>query len=79
MSFTATSAPHPDDTIVAVSSASGAAPRAIVRVGGPNARAVVAAVFVAEEPNPPAPFPKREGGAREQPLVLSPSPKGRGA
>jgi tRNA modification GTPase len=45
VSFTATSAPHPDDTIVAVSSAPGPAPRAIVRVGGPNARAVVAKVF----------------------------------
>ena len=77
MSFTATAAPHPDDTIVAVSSAGGPAPRAIVRVGGPNARAVVAKVFEAEEPNPPAPFPKKEGGAG-LPACLSPSPRGGG-
>ena len=63
MSFESISAPHPDDTIVAVSSATGPAPRAIVRVSGPDARAMVDRVFRAEEPNPPAPFPKREGGA----------------
>src|SRR5581483_8564604 len=43
----ATAAPHPDDTIVAVSSAPGAGPRAIVRVSGPRTRAVVDAVFQA--------------------------------
>lgn len=37
--------PHPDDTIAAVSSAPGPGLRAIVRVTGPNTRAVVAAVF----------------------------------
>lgn len=51
-------APHPDDTIVAVSSASGPAVRAIVRVSGPHTRAVVNAVFQASEGNrgltPPA-------------------------
>ncbi len=52
MSFTGASAPHPDDTIVAVSSAPGPAPRAIVRVGGPNARAVVARVFRGDDPVP---------------------------
>ncbi len=52
MSFTSASAPHPDDTIVAVSSAPGPAPRAIVRVGGPNTRAVVGAVFTEDAPTP---------------------------
>ena len=63
MSFEQSAAPHPDETIVAVSSAPGPGLRAVVRVSGPRAREVVGAVF-AEEPNPPAPFPKREGGAR---------------
>lgn len=45
MSFTSVSAPHPDDTIVAVSSAAGPAARAIVRLSGLRARDVVAAVF----------------------------------
>ena len=45
MSFEKTAAPHPDDTIVAVSSGCGPAPRAIVRVGGPRARTAVEAVF----------------------------------
>ncbi|MCI0704730.1 MAG: hypothetical protein L0241_27045, partial [Planctomycetia bacterium] len=63
MSFAvAATAPHPDDTIVAVSSASGSAPRAIVRVSGPKTKAVVESVFVVGEPNPPTPFPRREGG-----------------
>lgn len=74
MTLTATtSAPHPDDTIVAVSSASGPAPRAIIRVGGPNARAVVAKVFVpSEEADPPL---KREG----QKTLAPPSFSGKGA
>ena len=38
---------HPDDTIVALSSAAGPGARAIVRLSGPNARAVVGAVFSA--------------------------------
>lgn len=37
--------PHPEDTIVALSSAPGPGARAIVRVGGPNAVAVVNALF----------------------------------
>src|SRR6266699_2467076 len=45
MSFESTSAPHPDDTIVAVSSALGPAPRAIVRVSGPRTREVIDALF----------------------------------
>ena len=45
MPLTATAAPHPDDTIAAVSSAPGPAPRAIVRVSGPGTRAVVESVF----------------------------------
>ncbi|QJW96487.1 tRNA modification GTPase [Frigoriglobus tundricola] len=88
MSFTATSAPHPDDTIVAVSSATGAAARAIVRVGGPNARGVVAAVFVAEEPTPSPSLKGGEqdlwssdtsGGSREASRAVTPLPSGRGA
>ncbi|HUR53969.1 MAG TPA: tRNA modification GTPase [Gemmataceae bacterium] len=47
MTLTASTAPHPDETIVAVSSAAGPAARAIVRVSGPRARAVVASVFAA--------------------------------
>lgn len=46
MALTATpAAPHPDDTIAAVSSAPGPGQRAIVRVSGPNARDVVGKVF----------------------------------
>jgi tRNA modification GTPase len=41
MPLEATSAPHPDDTIVAVSSAAGAAERAIVRVSGTKTRAII--------------------------------------
>jgi tRNA modification GTPase len=37
--------PHPEDTIVALSSASGPGARAIVRVGGPKALAVVESLF----------------------------------
>ncbi len=48
MSFEKIAAPHLEDTIVAVSSAAGAAPRAIVRIGGPNAKEIVAAVFEGE-------------------------------
>ncbi len=39
--------PHPEDTIVALSSAAGPGARAVVRLSGPNARAVVDAVFLA--------------------------------
>lgn len=46
MSFEKVAAPHVEDTIVAVSSAPGPGARAIVRVSGPRAREVVAAVFV---------------------------------
>ena len=38
--------PHPDDTIVALSSAPGPGRRAIVRVTGPKTREVVAKVFL---------------------------------
>ena len=48
MSFEKTAAPHPDDTIAAVSSAPGPGERAIVRVSGPKARQVVDAVFAAD-------------------------------
>ncbi|HVK16196.1 MAG TPA: tRNA modification GTPase [Fimbriiglobus sp.] len=40
--------PHPDDTIVALSSAPGPGPRAIVRVTGPKTREVVAKAFVGQ-------------------------------
>ncbi len=64
MSLTATtSAPHPDDTIVALSSAPGPAPRAIVRVSGPKARAVVGAVFAGEGLSSPSPLAGEGGGA----------------
>jgi tRNA modification GTPase len=45
--------PHPDDTIVALSSAPGPGPRAIVRVTGPKAREVVGRVFVADRGGEP--------------------------
>jgi tRNA modification GTPase len=44
--MTATTMTHPDDTIVALSSAAGPGARAIVRLSGPTARAVVDALFV---------------------------------
>jgi tRNA modification GTPase len=50
MAFEKTPLPHPDDTIVAVSSALGPAERAIVRLSGPNTRVVVEAVFRSSEP-----------------------------
>lgn len=62
MSLVATAPPHPDDTIVAVSSANGPAPRAIVRVSGPGTRTVVSGVFTGE-PLPPFP-PGGEIGER---------------
>ena len=40
--------PHPDDTIVALSSAAGPGLRAIVRITGPQTRAVVATMFESE-------------------------------
>ena len=67
MSFEKTALPHPDDTIVAVSSAPGPGARAIVRVSGPEARGVVERVFVAKRPKPPTPFPNREGGFQTPP------------
>jgi len=42
--------PHPQDTIVALSSPIGPGGRAIVRVTGPNAKAVIEAVFTSDEP-----------------------------
>jgi tRNA modification GTPase len=50
MSFEKSALPHPDDTIVAVSSAPGPGARAIVRVGGPGARAVIDHVFRSKAP-----------------------------
>jgi tRNA modification GTPase len=50
MSFAGTTAPHPDETIVAVSSAPGPGERAVVRVGGPDARAVVGKLFTPDAP-----------------------------
>jgi tRNA modification GTPase len=50
MSLAANAAPHPDDTIVAVSSAVGPAARAIVRISGPRTRAVVDTLFSASDP-----------------------------
>nr|WP_246523588.1 tRNA modification GTPase [Gemmata palustris] len=88
MSLTATTAPHPEDTIVAVSSANGFAARAIVRVSGPNTRTVIEAVFAAGEPTPPSPLPEGKGELAREPAVLettfadnsfSPFPSGRGA
>jgi tRNA modification GTPase len=50
MALTASeSAIHPDDTIVAVSSAQGRGKRAIVRVSGPGTVAAIAAVFTAHD------------------------------
>ena len=62
--LTRSDTPHPDDTIVAVSSASGSGLRAIVRVSGPKTREVVKAVFAAdgEESHLLTPFPGKEGG-----------------
>jgi tRNA modification GTPase len=45
-----TTAPHPDDTIVAVSSAPGPGARAIVRVSGSRTREVVGSVFTEAHP-----------------------------
>lgn len=74
MSLAATAAPHPDDTIVALSSAPGAGARAIVRVSGPGTRAVVAQVFAGESLPP---VPSLKGGA-EGNLPPNPLPEGRG-
>lgn len=54
MTLTGSAAPHPDDTIAAVSSAPGPGERAIVRVSGPKARAVVGTVFTASRVGEPA-------------------------
>jgi len=45
--------PHPDDTIVALSSAAGPGARAVVRVSGPCATSIAAAVFTAAQPTVP--------------------------
>jgi tRNA modification GTPase len=50
MSLITGSMPHPDDTIIAVSSAPGSGVRAIVRVGGTRARDVIDRVFQHNEP-----------------------------
>lgn len=53
--------PHPDDTIVALSSAPGPGVRAIVRVSGPETATVVGKVFRAGDLTP-SPFIEREQG-----------------
>jgi len=45
MSFEKSALPHPDDTIVAVSSAPGSGARAIVRISGPRTLAVIDQLF----------------------------------
>lgn len=52
MSFETAAAPHVEETIVAVSSAPGPGPRAIVRLSGPRARAAAGAVFAGDAPRP---------------------------
>lgn len=74
MAFEKTAVPHLEDTIVAVSTAAGGSRRAVVRVGGPAARAVVAAVFTpqaAERPRHLTPGVVRLSGiAAPLPAVL---------
>lgn len=80
---------HPDDTIVALSSASGAASRAIVRLSGPQAWSVAARVFRASRgigPTPgagtadaattalPAPRAVRISGSLHLPPLTAPLP-----
>ena len=55
MSLVSAAAPHPEETIVALSSAPGPGQRAIVRISGPQARHIVDAVFSPAEPPLPAP------------------------
>ncbi|MCE9561229.1 MAG: 50S ribosome-binding GTPase [Planctomycetes bacterium] len=67
MTLTASSAgPHPEDTIVAVSSAPGAGARAIVRISGPNTRTVIDSMFLADSRSSP-----RRGYASPGSLRLS--------
>jgi tRNA modification GTPase len=68
-----TSAPHPDDTIVAVSSSPGPGARAIVRVGGPKARQVLERVFL---PSPLAGDGSGVRGELDPPLSTYSSPGG---
>jgi tRNA modification GTPase len=70
MSFEKVSAPHVEDTIVAVSSAPGPGARALVRVSGPRAREVVARVFDAL----PQPAGRFAGGSLSLSGVHSPIP-----
>ncbi|HEY2909391.1 MAG TPA: GTPase [Gemmataceae bacterium] len=53
MSLVSAAAPHPEETIVALSSAPGPGQRAIVRISGPQARHIVDAVFSPAEPPVP--------------------------
>lgn len=62
MSFEKTNAPHPDDTIVALSSATGGSLRAIVRISGPLTRSVIAAHFTS--PHEAAPRTLQSGVLR---------------
>jgi tRNA modification GTPase len=55
---------HPDDTIVAVSSAPGPGARAVVRLSGPAAGQLVASIFTPETPAPAAARWVRVGGIR---------------
>jgi tRNA modification GTPase len=68
MSFEKTALPHPDDTIVAVSSAPGPGARAVVRVSGPKTRAVVESVFRASGGH------RQESGDRGQGTVSNAIP-----
>ena len=77
MSFEKTAAPHPDDTIVAVSSAPGGAARAVVRVSGPKAREVVGAVWV-EGPDDPVLSLNKDEGAEPGSASGSPLRSGEG-
>jgi tRNA modification GTPase len=56
--------PHPDDTIVALSSAPGPGLRAIVRVSGPRTQAVVGRVFTPSAGEPPASRGRLAGSLR---------------
>jgi tRNA modification GTPase len=53
-----TNLPHPDDTIVALSSAPGSGPRGIVRLAGPQTFRIVRELFTPNDPLLP-PAPKR--------------------
>ncbi|MBA4191533.1 MAG: tRNA uridine-5-carboxymethylaminomethyl(34) synthesis GTPase MnmE [Planctomycetaceae bacterium] len=68
MSFEKSALPHPEDTIVAVSSAPGSGARAIVRISGPRTLAVIDQTF---SPSRSAPRTPRRGYARPGSLRLT--------